>query len=194
MGVRPWAQALTQQRPPPVGLLGRAPSVLEGRPGPEHLRGWAPAPGRGRGAGPVCRESLGWRNVAGEGSWRLGAFHVCRLVLHELLQEMMFSKTKLSLARWHQVIPANSPVGGGEAQNMRAHARPSSAVRLHNFRGLAWKFCWEPGLGRNGLQAQILGRLMSHSQRTRRCHPGPRACAPRFHGDPFPPGRESAES
>lgn len=85
--------------------------------------------------------------MAGEGSWRLGAFHFCCLVLHELLQEMMFSKTKLSLARWHQVIPANSPIGGGEAQNMRVHEQPSSAVRPHNFLGLCLEVLLGAGSG-----------------------------------------------
>ena len=59
----------------------------------------------------------GQRNVAGEGFWRLEAFHFWCLVLHKLLQEMMFSKTNLSLAQQHQVIPCTqSPPAEGRPE------------------------------------------------------------------------------
>ena len=51
------------------------------------------------------KNHLKLENVAREGFWCLDAFHFWFLVLHKLLQETMFLKTKLSLAQWHQVIP-----------------------------------------------------------------------------------------
>lgn len=98
----------------PHALPAGAPSeerrpFWKGRPGPER-RGAGRPPAEEGEATVVSDEShLGRRNVAGEGFWRLEAFHFWCLALHKLLQEMMFSQTKLSLAPRHQSIPCKQP-------------------------------------------------------------------------------------
>lgn len=73
------------------------------------------------------KNHLGLGNAAGEWFWCLDAFHFGFFILHKLFQETMFSKTKLSLAQRHQVIPCKQSMGRGKAQNMQVHERYQSA-------------------------------------------------------------------
>lgn len=82
------------------------------------------------------KNHLGWRNVAGEDFWCLDAFWFWFFILHKLLQETMFPKTKLSLAHWHQVIPCKQPLWAEERPKIcRCMSDTTWHVRLHNFRG-----------------------------------------------------------
>lgn len=139
------------------------------------------------------KNHLGLGNMVGEGFWCLEAFHFWFLVLHQLLQETMFSKTKLSLAQWHQVIPCKqSPWAEGRPKICRCTSDTTWHVRLHNFRGplprspgesLAVRF-------RSSLQAWLLAFLSpavsvlsSRSQRQRThcwCRSDPQNVCPSF--------------
>lgn len=82
------------------------------------------------------KHHLGLGNVAGACFWCPDAFCFGFVVLHELFQEMMFSKTKLSLAQRHRVIPCKqSPWAEGRPKICRCMNDTTWHVRLHNVCG-----------------------------------------------------------